>query len=340
MKNPFEGFGDGPTTIFDTTGVTLESHLIDRLRAIGDNRLQPVPQLQKKLFVLDMMNLAFRAYHGFGRESRLTDSKGRPTFMCYGVATAIQKLITEYQPDYLIVAVDQKGRTFRHELYEGYKSNRGEQPEDLKAQLRDLCGMIEAYGFKTLRLPATEADDIIGTVATKLAGPDLHVSIVSGDKDYMQLVGPHVSILRPVNGGGYTNQGAEAVAEKFGCAPAQVVDCLALIGDAVDAVPGVQGIGPKGAERLIKAFGSLEGVYDNLWSIPTKMAQKLAKSQDMAFLSKKLVTIKTDLPLEVSLEECAVSDTTLRRPELLAWFADHDFDSLLVQSDFQLKGRP
>lgn len=276
--------------------------------------------------------------------------------MCFGVANAIQKLIVEHQPDYLIVAADQKGRTFRHELYEGYKSNRGEAADDMKVQFHDLWRMIDAYGFKTLRLPATEADDVIGTVVKRFAGqiymppievlgrlepalwPEpIHCYIVSGDKDYMQLVGPDCSILRPENGGGYTLQGAEAVQTKFGCRPDQVVDCLALIGDAVDTVPGVEGIGPKGAERLIKSFGTLEAVYDNLWNIPTKMAQKLAKSQDMAFLSKKLVTIKTDLPLEFELIDCRVRSDCLRRPELMSFFADHDFNSLLIQSDFQLK---
>lgn len=287
--------------------------------------------MPKKLLVLDFMNIAFRAYYGLGAREKLANSKGKLTYACYGVALAINTLIEQFKPDYLVFAADSKGRTFRHELYEGYKSNRSAAPDEFLAQLPDLKRMIEAYGFKTIRFDATEADDVIGTVATKYASPDLHVYIVSGDKDFMQLVGDNVSIIRPYKHGGYEVASYDAVFEKFGCRPFRVVDALALIGDAVDMVPGVTGIGEKRAAALIKSYGSLDGIYESLHKLTPKIQKSLVEGKSNAYLSKSLVVIKTDLPVEYTLEDFAVSEYPLQRPDLKAFFAEMEFQSFLME---------
>lgn len=257
-----------------------------------------------KFFIIDMMNLAFRSYYGY-RE--LATSTGRPTGVCYGFSQAIRRIIEEYKPDYMVVAKEGGGKTFRHELYEGYKSNRSDKPIDLDPQIQDLTRMIEVFGIPMISSKGFEADDIIGTLARRFASPECHVYIASGDKDFMQLVGPNISMLR------FTNSGPQIVTrdqviEKFGVEPKQVVDCLALMGDASDMVPGVAGIGEKGAAKLISAHGTLEAVYENLKQLSPKLAQKLVNDKDSAFLSKSLVTIIQDVPLDVSLEDCRLKE--------------------------------
>lgn len=257
-----------------------------------------------KFFIIDMMNLAFRSYYGY-RE--LATSTGRPTGVCYGFSQTIRKIIDEHNPDYMVIAKEGGGKTFRHDLYEGYKSNRSDKPIDLDPQIQDLIRMIQVFGIPMISAKGFEADDIVGTLADKFASPDCHVYIASGDKDFMQLVGPNVSMLR------FTNQGhqlvtRDQVVEKFGVEPEQVTDCLALMGDASDMVPGVAGIGEKGAAKLIKSLGSVEGVYDNLTKLSPKLAQKLINDKESAFLSKALVTIIRDVPIDISLEDCRLKE--------------------------------
>lgn len=289
-----------------------------------------------KLFVLDLMNLAYRAYFG---NPGLKTAAGHPTSMCYGVAIGVLKLLKEYKPDYLVFATDAKGKTFRHDMYDGYKAGRQQQPDDFQYQLNDLFRLINAWGFPVIGCPGYEADDVIGTIAKNFAGypvqptqdhplEGLEIVIVSGDKDMMQLVGDHVSLLRVTNDG-YKTVNGQGVFEKFGCRPDQVVDCLAIIGDTSDAVPGVKGIGEKGAAKLIGTYGSLQGVYDNLQQIPTKIAAKLQLSKDMAFLSKSLVQIVTEVPLDLQLSDCEASRALDYRPELDKVFQELEFYSLL-----------
>lgn len=284
----------------------------------------------KKLFVIDMMNVAFRAFYGIGAANALSNSKGQLTFLCYGVAVTLNKLLADYKPDYVIVAADTKGHTFRHALFPSYKSGRKPAPNEFGLQYPDMLRMFEAYGITVVRHPATEADDIIGTIAERYASPDLQVTIVSGDKDYMQLIGPNVKMCKPVNGGGFVILDEQAVYDKFACTPDKVIDALAIIGDASDAIPGVKGIGEVGAARLIKAFGSLEGVYENLAKTTPAIQQKLVASRDIAFLSKTLVTIVRDIPVEIDLESCAVTEEIHNRPELLAFYSEMEFASLMV----------
>jgi DNA polymerase-1 len=252
-----------------------------------------------RLFIIDMMNLAFRSYYGY---RDLATSTGRPTGVCYGFSKTIQKIIEEYNPTHMVVAKEGGGKTFRHELYEDYKSNRSDKPIDLDPQIQDLIKMIQVFGIPTVSAKGFEADDVIGTLAKRFASPDCHVFIASGDKDFMQLVGPNVSLLRLTNFG-HQLAGRDEVLAKFGVEPEQVVDCLALMGDSSDMVPGVAGIGEKGAAKLISAHGSIETLYDNLDKLAPKLAQKLVKDKDSAFLSKSLVTIIQDVPIDVTLDD-------------------------------------
>jgi DNA polymerase-1 len=290
----------------------------------------------KKLMVIDTQNLIFRAYYGFSRYAYLSHN-GKPTFMAYGMAMAMNRLIRDYQPDYVIMAREGGGKTARHVAFPTYKSGRKETPDDFKSQIDDVEAMLTAYGIMSIKVPQVEADDIIGTLATRFASDDLNVYIVSGDKDFMQMINKNTHIIRHANDG-YEIVGAEGVKAKFGCSPDKVVECMAIIGDAADAIPGVKGIGEKGAAGLIELFGTLEGVYENLGSIKPKMAEKLEKSKDMAFLSRELVTITKDIPFELNLEDCAVSEDIFSRPEVISFYESMGFKSLLpnVKEDNKL----
>jgi DNA polymerase-1 len=281
----------------------------------------------KDLFVVDLMNLAFR---GFYSHSELKTSAGVPTGMCYGVVKILQKILADNAPNYVVVATDAPGPTFRHGLYPLYKSNRNEKPVDFKAQMGTLYRIISAYGFPLVEQAGMEADDIIGSIARQFATPDVRVTVVSGDKDFMQLVDPNVRLLRVTNNGNFICD-EEGVKAKFGCRPDQVVDVLAIMGDASDTVPGVKGIGPVGAGSLIQRFGSLEAVYDRLGDRPNNiapnMALKLLVDKEMAFLSKSLVTIKCDVPLSFTLDQCANKGVT---DELNSIFKELEFFSLLA----------
>lgn len=303
-----------------------------------------------KLFILDLMNLAFRAY--YGGTKNLTRSDGQPTSVVFGMALAINALLREHNPDFVVVAADSKGKTFRHDMYSGYKANRGEAPDDFTVQIPAVLTLIDAFGFKTIRVPGVEADDLIASLAAKFSGltkstayygniqgqepqyigtsdETMEVVIVSSDKDCMQMVNDHVSMLKPLNGGGYEPISYAGVLKKFDVAPSQVVDCQALIGDAVDCVPGVKGIGEKTAAKLIKSFGTLEGVYANLHLIPGKIGQKLHADREMAFLSKSLVTMKKDIPIDVTLDEIRVSKNIFNQAKLQEFYKEYEFYSLV-----------
>lgn len=292
-----------------------------------------------KFFVLDLMNIAFRAYYG---NTGLATSKGHPTAVCYGFAGVLNKLLREYKPDFIAIASDAKGPTFRHEMYEGYKANRGPQPDDFQLQIADLRRMIKAYGIPVVETPGFEADDVIGTIAKKAAGKTIanfdgqevsepiHVYIVSGDKDFMQCIGEHTSLLRILNDG-YKLCDSMSVFEKFGVdQPIQVIDALALIGDSTDCVPGVKGIGEKGAAKLLKSFGSVEGIYENLHLVGGSTQKKLAEGHEMAVLSKRLVTIVTEVPIDLKLSSCYVESIKPLdfKQDLNDFFQEMEFYSL------------
>lgn len=282
-----------------------------------------------KLFIVDLKNLAYRSYYAFSKNGLATKA-GKPTALLFGLANALNIIIRNYKPECIIFAEDSKGETFRHKMYPLYKSTRSEIDPSLLMQLNDIPTLLSAFKIKTIKMEGYEADDLIGSLAMKFA-PLAQVFIVSNDKDFMQLVGPNVSLCRPSNGGGFHIGKNELVAEKFGCGPNQVIDCLALMGDAADNVPGVKGIGPKIASDLIKAYGTLENIYGNVGVLKKSIGDKLLLSKDNALLSKQLVTIKTDIPIDLTLENLKIADNVLETEEVINLFKELEFESLLPQ---------
>lgn len=305
------------------------------------NKIETVDQsagAAKRLFVVDAMALAFRSYHAFGARP-LTTSSGIPTSAVYGTAVFLMKLIDEERPDYLVIATDSKEKTFRHDMYPLYKANRTEMPEDLARQLPYLFQLFEALNCRLLKRPGVEADDLIGSLVKQYASPALTCYIVSGDKDFMQLINHHVYLYSPKKAEPAQVIGIEGVQEKFSCDPEHVIDALAMIGDTADNVPGVHGIGDKGAAKLIAAFGSLEGVYEHLDKVKNeKQRESLRSSRDMAFLSRELLRIKTDIELDHALEEMKFNPReSIANEKLLELFDQLEFRTLSQRVSTEMK---
>lgn len=248
----------------------------------------------KKIFLVDVSSLFFRAFYAI---RPLSSSTGTPVNAIYGLLTMTFKLLKEERPDYIAFCFDRKEPSFRKDLYADYKANRSEMPEDLVPQIPYIKKMTEALGIPSFELPGFEADDLIGTITQHCRTHNYQVYIVSGDKDFGQLVDDHVFLVDTMKDQKISTQG---VIEKWGIRPDQFIDYLALVGDSSDHVPGVAGIGPKGAQKLLTDFHSLDGIYQNLDQIKGAMKEKLEKSKEMAYLSKKLVTIVTDAPLQMT----------------------------------------
>ena len=204
----------------------------------------------------------------------------------------------------MAVAMDVGAPTFRHQMFPDYKANRTEKDKDLTSQIPDFKKFFRCLSVPTIGIAGYEADDIIGSIATQFGKDDTEVYIVSADKDFMQLVNQNVFMYKPLKWPEFEIVDHNKVVEKYGIAPAQVVDMLAIMGDSADNVPGVHGIGEKGATKLLKSFGSLDGIYQNLHSVTGKRAiEGLTKSKKSAYLSKELVQLKNDIELGVSLED-------------------------------------
>ncbi len=292
----------------------------------------------KRMFVIDAMALAFRSFHAFGARP-LTTSAGIPTSAVYGTAVFLLKLIDEEKPDYLVIATDSKEPTFRHKMYPLYKANRTEMPEDLARQLPYLFRLFDALNCKLLKEPGVEADDLIGSLVKQHSTPDLVSYIVSGDKDFMQLINHHIFLYSPKKAEPAQIIGIEGVHEKFSCGPEHVVDALALIGDTADNVPGVNGIGDKGAAKLIGAFGSLEGIYEHLDEIKNeRQRESLRNSKDAAFLSRELLRIKIDLDLEHALDDMKFDhDKAIANERLLQLFEELEFRTLAQRVQTEMR---
>jgi DNA polymerase-1 len=263
--------------------------------------------MSKKLYLLDGSALVYRAFFALQRTG-LTNPKGEPTGAVFGFANTLQLLVTAEKPDYLAVVFDPPGPTFRHEVFPEYKANRSTMPDELRSQIPWVKELVLAWPCALLEVPRMEADDVIGAYAAQLAGPDLEVVVVSGDKDFYQLLDHQVRILNPGRGGvsavGTRLIGPDDIPEKFGVRePSQVIDVLALMGDTSDNVPGVPGVGPKTAGKLIADCGSIEGLYEHLDDLKPALREKLAAHRELVMNSRDLVTIKTDLELPVPLED-------------------------------------
>jgi DNA polymerase-1 len=260
---------------------------------------------KKKVFVfIDAMALAYKGYFAFINRPLVTKT-GEPTSAVFGFLNQIFKIIEDTKPDYFAVAFDSKEKTFRHEMYEGYKSSRQQMPEDMIPQIARIKEVIDAFNMPILIMPGYEADDLIGTGVKIAEKKGFFCYAVTPDKDYVQLVSKDINIIKPGKSTDEINIiNEEKVISEYGFNPVQMIDYLSLVGDASDDIPGVAGIGPKGAAPLLQQFGTLENIYENLDKIEKKGIQtKLKESRENAFLSKTLATIKLDVPIELDFEK-------------------------------------
>ncbi len=255
----------------------------------------------KKFYVVDGHSQLFRAYHAVGY---LSTSKGIPTHAVLILSTMLWKLIREEQPDYLAIAWDPPGPTFRDALSAEYKATRAAMPDDLVRQLPHVRRLVEALRIPGVEVPGFEADDALATlVARALALPGVEVVVVSGDKDLLQLVGPRVRVLSVSGRTGEPVLYDEAkVRERWGVEPAQITDVLALMGDTIDNIKGVRGVGEKTAVKLIAQFGSVDRLYENLTLVPGKLRETLAAGRKDALLSRELATLNREVPFAFDLE--------------------------------------
>ena len=252
----------------------------------------------RRLLLLDGSSQLYRAYHAI---RPLTSPDGKPTHAVYGFVTMLRKLLAEQQPDLIAAAFDTRGPTFRTGLDAEYKANRPSMPDDLAAQVPAVHEACEALGVPILTHDDFEADDVIGTLAEQARAAGCEVGIVTGDKDFFQLVGDGVRVFNPRDEGAWLDAGG--VEAKFGVAPDKVVDVLALMGDAVDNVKGVPGIGEKGARALIKTHGSLDALLTDPEQVASKRYRNaLQQHADEARLSRELVRIRTDAPVQFDSE--------------------------------------
>ncbi|MDH3360176.1 MAG: DNA polymerase I [Desulfobulbaceae bacterium] len=244
----------------------------------------------KPVYLIGGSAYIYRAYHAI---APLSNKDGLPTHAVFGFTNILLRLFKEKNPQRLAVAFDVKGGNFRHDLYPEYKANRPPMPDDLAVQIPYIKQVVAAYNIPCLEQQGVEADDILAAAAHRLTAEGIPVVIVSGDKDLLQLVSDSISFWDPMNNRFFD---PAAVHKKYNVTPQQLLDFFALIGDSADNVPGVPGVGPKTAEKLINQFGNLEGLYENIESLPkNKLKEKLADNRELAFLSRKLIRLKTDL---------------------------------------------
>ena len=262
---------------------------------------------RKRLFLLDGSALAYRAYYAFIRNP-LINSRGENVSTVFGFSRALLSIIDDEKPDYLAVIFDTPEPTFRHHLFDEYKATRKEMPEDMQQTLPRIRQMLEALDVALLTLPGFEADDIMGTLARQAEQEKLQTVLVTGDKDMMQLVNEYTRVYHPKSGGdGAEWLDADAVVQKMGVRPCQVIDYLALAGDASDNIPGVPGIGPVTALELLRKYHDLETILANTSEVTNKRAREaLTKGVNSARLSHKLAAIHCDVPLTSSVQDLAI----------------------------------
>lgn len=278
--------------------------------------------------LLDAYALIFRAYYGLIRSPRI-NSKGENTSAVFGFVNTLEELLRTEQPDYLAVAFDPPGGTFRHEAFADYKAQREETPAGIKWAVPVIKEILEAYGIVTCEVKGFEADDVIGTLALQGQAAGLEVMMVTPDKDYAQLVRPGITMCRPSSGkSGLEKLDVEAVCQKYELAhPTQVIDMLALMGDAADNIPGCPGVGPKTAVKLLAEFGSVEKLIENVEQLKGSLRQKVSDHVEDIRNSKFLATIVTDVPVELDLE--AMKHREPNKEKLKALFEACEFRTFI-----------
>ena len=303
---------------------------------------------ENPLILVDGSSYLYRAYHAF---PPLTNSAGEPTGAMYGVLNMLRSLILQYQPTHAVVVFDAKGKTFRDELFEHYKSHRPPMPDDLRAQIEPLHAMVKAMGLPLMAVPGVEADDVIGTLAREAEKVGRPLLISTGDKDMAQLVTPGITLINTMTN---TILGPDEVVTKYGVPPELIIDFLALMGDSSDNIPGVPGVGEKTAQALLQGLGGL----DTLYAEPEKiagltfrgaktMAAKLEQNKEVAYLSYQLATIKTDVELDLGCEDLLVEQpvadellTLFKRYEFKRWITDVESGKWMQAKGAKSAARP
>ena len=281
-----------------------------------------------KLYLLDAYALIYRAYYALIRSPRI-NSKGRNTSAIFGFVNTIEEILRKERPDLIAIAFDPAGPTFRHEAYPEYKAQREATPEDIKESVPIIKDLIRAYGIPLLEVAGFEADDVIGTMAHRAAAEGFDVRMITPDKDYAQLVGPRVLMQRPSHGAQpWEVMGVKEVCEKYGFSePHQMIDYLALMGDASDNIPGCPGVGPKTAAKLIQQFGSVENLLARTNELKGAQRKRVEENAEKIRFSKFLTTIRTDVPIDVQpadLRQGAIDEVRLRQ-----LFEDLEFRTFL-----------
>lgn len=282
----------------------------------------------KRIYLIDGMSIVFRAYHALSR-SGLRTPTNEPTYAVFAFANIITSLLEKEKPEYIAVLFDTQEPTFRHKIFPEYKANRQAFPEDLVPQLKRIKDLLDAMRIKRIELPGFEADDVIGAMAKRFSAEGWEVFCITNDKDYFQLVDDKIKIYRTGKNltEGFELIDKEKVVEKFGVPPEKVIDVLAIVGDPVDNIPGIKGIGDKTAIPLVQQFGSLEGIYAKIDEIPKEsIKEKFIEHKDEAFLSKRLVTIDVNAPINFSIEELEYQKPDINALDYL--FRSLDFKTL------------
>lgn len=288
--------------------------------------------MSEKLVLIDGHSILNRAFYGL---PDLTNSEGMHTNAVYGFLNIMLKILEEEKPDYLTVAFDVHQPTFRHEMFQEYKGTRKKMPDELREQVPVIQDVLQAMGVRIVKQGGLEADDILGTIAKQAEAEGLEVSLVSGDRDLLQLASEQILIRIPKTKRGGTeieNYHTQEVIDKYGLTPSQIIDLKGLMGDSADNIPGVRGVGEKTAVRILTAFPTIEEAYEHIEEVEPKRARELLRAnKDMAELSKKLATIKTDCELEYKLEDARLGK--LFTSEAFEWVKRLELKSLLKRFD-------
>lgn len=285
---------------------------------------------KNRLFLLDAYALIYRAYYAFIRFPRI-DSKGRNTSAIFGFVNTLEDVLRNANPTHIAIGFDPVGPTFRHKEYEAYKAQREATPEVIKASIPFIKEIINAYNIPVLEVPGYEADDVIGTVAKMVDREKFDVYMMTSDKDYGQLTEPTINIYRPKYGGNdYEILNDKKVVEKYDIEyPSQVIDLLGLMGDSSDNIPGCPGIGEKTAVKLLKEFGTIENLLDNTDKLKGAQKRNVEENREQILFSKYLATIKTDVPIEIDVNDFALKE--VNEEELKRIFEDLEFRTLLTR---------
>ncbi|MBI5557550.1 MAG: DNA polymerase I [Deltaproteobacteria bacterium] len=274
------------------------------------------------VYLIDGSAYIYRAYHAI---APLSNSRGMPTHAVYGFTNILLRVIREKNPRYLAMAFDLRGPTFRHAIYDAYKANRPPMPEDLAIQIPYIKKISQAFNIRPLELEGFEADDLIASAATVLDAAGYSIIIVSGDKDLLQLVNDNIVLWDPMSDRVMDRDGVTA---KYNVGPEKLNDLFALIGDSSDNVPGVPGVGPKTAEKLINDFGSLDSLYENVEQLPkNKLREKLVAHYDQAMLSRRLIALKSDLVVPQNIEDYRLPEPD--QQQLYGLYRELEFSRLL-----------